>query len=167
MLTRDEVLLGHRFDDAIAQGTWPVDLHNPHGAGTSLYYLDGTTRHRGEDNIKRTGRWDGQPEDAPKRDTLCWQVPFRSLVPAELDNVLVAGRCIGAHHDAAGAIRVMVNCMQFGEAAGSAAALAHPHGRPRDVDPATLRDHLVRHGMPLQRPTPTDPRNPTPGQAED
>ena len=65
-----------------------------------------------------------------------------------LDNVLVAGRCIGAHHDAAGAIRVMINCMQFGQAAGTAAALAGD-GDVRGVRPGRLRQALRQAGMPL------------------
>lgn len=137
-LTRLEVLEGRRFPDAVAQGTYPIDIHTPDGPGISFEYLDGTTRHIAGDRTQTTGRWDGQPQDAPLRDTLCYQVPYRSLVPKGIDNLLAAGRCIGAQHDSAGAIRVMINAMQLGQAAGTAAALA-------DGDPLPSLDaaHLV------------------------
>ena len=81
---------------------------------------------------------------------MCYQVPYRSLIPRELDNVLVAGRCAGADHDSAGAIRVMVNCMQLGQAAGAAAALAGTGGDVRGVDPQQLRRRLMGDGAPLK-----------------
>ena len=98
----------------------------------------------------KVSRWDGQPEGAAPRDTLCWQVPYRSLVPRDLDNVLAAGRCIGADSAAAGAIRVMINCMQFGQAAGQAAAMTGPGGSVRDVDVRRLQNALIDAGMPLR-----------------
>ena len=57
------------------------------------------------------------------------------------------GRCISATHEAAGAVRVMMNCMQFGQAAGVAAALSAQDGtRPREIDPALLRARLEEQG---------------------
>lgn len=50
-------------------------------------------------------------------------IPYGSLVPVGMKNLLVAGRCISAESDAAGAIRVMPPCMGLGQAAGTAAAL--------------------------------------------
>ncbi len=147
--TREEVLTGQRFDDGIAQSTYPIDNHNPDGAGITFYYLDGRKRYLAGDMTVTETRWDDAASDAPARDTLCWQAPYRSLVPRGLDNVLAAGRCIGANHDSAGAIRVMVNCMQFGQAAGTAAALLDARQAARDVDPAKLREQLIRDGMPL------------------
>lgn len=151
-LTRDEVLSGTMFDDVVAQGTYPIDIHRPDGPGISFEYLDGTTRRISGDRTVEQGRWDGQPLGAPRRDTLCYQVPYRSLVPRELDNVLVAGRCIGANHDSAGAIRVMINAMQFGQAAGTAAALVPTGGTTRDVAVDRLHDRLIAGGAPLRRP---------------
>lgn len=138
-LTRDDLLLGRRFDDAIAQGTYPIDIHNPSGPGIEFAYLDGTARRIGGNRQVENWRWDGEPMDAPKRTTLCYQIPFGSLLPRDLDNVVAAGRCIGANHDAAGAIRVMINAMQFGQAAGVGAALTESGGRVRDVDRLAIR----------------------------
>jgi hypothetical protein len=70
-------------------------------------------------------------------------------VPRDLDNVLAAGRCAGATHESAGAIRVMVNCMQLGQAAGEAAAMVAPGGNVRDVPAGALRARLVAAGAPL------------------
>lgn len=151
-LSRDEVLHGTQFDDVIAQGTYPIDIHRPDGPGIAFEYLDGTTRRIAGDTGQERGRWDGRAFDAPLRDTLCYQVPYRSLVPSEFDNVLVAGRSIGASHDSAGAIRVMINAMQFGQAAGTAAALVPAGASTRDVDVNLLQGTLIDSGAPLRRP---------------
>ena len=145
-LTREEVLHGVRFEDAIGRGTYPVDIHNPSGPGIVFEDLDGTRREVKGDRSQLTDRWDGEPEDAPKRETLCYQMPYRSLIPCDLDNVLVGGRCMGATHEAAGAIRVMVNCMQTGQAAGIAAALCE--GDTRGVEVGELQGRLAELGMP-------------------
>jgi len=149
-LSRQEVLEGQTFPDAVAQGTYPIDIHTPDGPGIRFEYLDGTWRYLGGDRAAESGRWDGLPAGAPLRDTLCYQVPYRSLIPRDLDNVLVAGRCAGANHDSAGAIRVMINCMQLGQAAGAAAAMAGEAGSVREVDPARLREQLIAGGAPLR-----------------
>lgn len=146
-LTRDELLHGERFPDAIGQGTYPVDIHNPSGPGIIFCDLDGLRREIAGDTTQTVSRWDGQPDDASKRDTLCYQIPYRSLIPRDLDNVLVGGRCMGATHESAGAIRVMVNCMQTGQAAGVAAA--QMTGDVRAVDVRVLQSRLCDLGMPL------------------
>ena len=66
---------------------------------------------------------------------------------AQYPNLIVAGRMIDADAMAHGAIRVMVNMNQVGEAAGVAAALAFNHGQSfHDVPPAKLRSELQRGG---------------------
>jgi hypothetical protein len=148
-LQRDEVLHGVRFPDAIGQGTYPVDIHNPRGPGIIFEQLDGLRREVQGDRTMLESRWDAAAPDAPKRDTLCYQIPYRSLIPLDFDNVLVVGRCCGATHEAAGAIRVMVNCMQTGQAAGIAAALATEDVRA--VEAGELQARLGELGMPLLR----------------
>ncbi len=149
-LTREELLDGTFFPDAVAQGTYPVDIHLPDRPGITFAQLNGTTRHISGDGEVTLGRWDGADEDAPHRDTLCYHVPYRSLIPRDMDNVLVAGRCIGADHEAAGAIRVMINCMQFGQAAGTAAAFDACATNVRDVPADALREKLIADGVPLR-----------------
>lgn len=151
-LTREEVLHGAAFDDAVAQGKYPIDIHNSSAPGICFEHLDGTWSCVHGDGSQQRGRWDGQPEGAPLRSTLCYQIPYRSLIPRELDNVLVAGRCAGATHEGAGAIRVMVNCMQLGQAAGAAAAMVVPDGSVRDVDAGSLQNNLKQSGVPLMAP---------------
>jgi hypothetical protein len=158
-LIRDEVLHGVRFDDAVAQGTYPIDIHNPSGPGITFLHLDGTAQRINGDCSKDIWRWDGAAEGAALRETLCYQVPYRTLIPAELDNVLAAGRCIGADSSAAGAIRVMINAMQFGQAAGTAAALADSAGAVRSVTAVVLRKKLIDQGVPLL-PMPENPASP-------
>lgn len=70
-----------------------------------------------------------------------YTVPYRSLVPKTVDNYLVGGRSISKHY----LVRIssMVPCMQYGEAAGVAAALAVKHNiKPRDVDIRELQETL-------------------------
>lgn len=159
-LDRDEVLHGVRFDDAVAQGTYPIDIHNPSGPGITFLHLDGTAQRINGDCSKDIWRWDGAAEGSALRQTLCYQVPYRTLIPAALDNVLAAGRCIGADSSAAGAIRVMINAMQFGQAAGTAAALAGSTGAVRSVSVPSLRRALTDQGVPLLPPPPEDPVQP-------
>ena len=146
-LTREEVLYGEAFTDTIGRGTYPVDIHNPSGPGIAFEDLDGRRREIKGDCTQVTSRWDGQPDDAPARDTLCYHIPYRSLIPRAFDNVLVGGRCMGATHEAAGAIRVMVNCMQTGQAAG--VAVAQGRENVREVEVGEMQSRLRELGHPL------------------
>jgi hypothetical protein len=53
-----------------------------------------------------------------------YEIPYRCLLPRKIDNLLVAGRCFSATHEGAASARMMPCCMQMGQAAGTAAALA-------------------------------------------
>ncbi len=149
-VSRQEILTGHQFADTVIQGTYPIDIHNPSGPGITFEHLDGMTNVVDGKRRSTLSRWDDQPMDAPKRDTLCWSVPFRSQIPKGLSNVLAAGRCIGAEHDSAGAIRVMVNAMQLGQSAGTAAAMAQTNSTA-SVDTHKLRSELIAQNVPLIR----------------
>jgi hypothetical protein len=94
---------------------------------------------------REKGRW--RPPLPEGQDPRFYQIPYRCLVPRGAANVLVAGRLIDADRGAYGAIRVMVNCNQTGEAAGAAAAIALRDDIPvADVPPADLRQTLRRGG---------------------
>lgn len=140
-ITRDELLSGTRYADAIANGTYPVDVHAPHG--TSLLYLDGResfTQPGGELTWKR---WRDEGTPTPP----CYHIPYRSLVPVGTTNLLVAGRLMDADQEAFGALRVMVTCNQTGEAAGVAAAIACERGCNVDSVPTDqLRRQLADGG---------------------
>ena len=103
ILTVEELKACTRFPDSVAAGNYDVDIHNPEGAGTSHYYF------------------------APGE---YYTIPYRSLLPKELDNLLVAGRCLSATHEAQASVRIMPICATLGQAAGTAVALAkssHPN----------------------------------------
>ena len=119
-LTEEELLSGRRFPDAIGNGTYPVDIHNARGGGITFRHL----------------------EKAP-----FYQIPYASLVPQRATNVLIAGRGMDADEGAFGAVRVMVNCNQTGQAAGVAAWLALDSGRSvAEIDTVRLRETLKRQG---------------------
>ncbi len=143
-VTGDDVLSGRRFDDAIANGSYPVDTHHADGAGITFRYLDGTQRvvpERGQPPI--TGRW----RDPIANDPTFYQVPFRSLLQERVPNLMLAGRMLDADKTAFSAVRVMVNTNQTGEAAGVAAWLALNGSIPvQQVDPAHLRETLAVGG---------------------
>ena len=124
VLDRDDVLVGRRFDDAIARCGAPIEDHAA-GEQTHWEYVGG--------GGEPTGR--------------TYDIPYRSLLPVEADGLLLAGRCLSATHDAHASVRSMGQCMAMGQAAGTAAALSVDSGvAPRDVDPVGLRAALVREG---------------------
>ena len=64
-----------------------------------------------------------------------------------MENLLVAGRCFSASHEAHASARVMGTCMAMGHAAGTAAALAAQHGLgPRQIDVRFLQETLSEQG---------------------
>ncbi len=116
MLTSEDVLGARKFPDGIARSAYPVDIHNPAGTGTVI-------------------------RKVPKGDY--YEIPYRCLVPLRIDNLLAAGRCVSATHEAQASLRVMPQCFAMGEAAGVAAATAvRETTPPREVDGAALRRAL-------------------------
>lgn len=107
-LTAADVLGPTRFDDWVAFGSYPVDVHSPDGGGV---------------------RW-----EVPERTH--YEIPYRCLVPEGCGNLLVAGRAISADHEALASARIMGTCASTGQAAGVAAALAARRGCPPAQVPA-------------------------------
>ncbi len=142
-LTESDVLGGVRFEDAIANGSYRVDIHLADREGLMFRYLDGREVFAGVDGNNEEGRW-REPVD---EDPTFYQIPYRCLLPLEADNLLCAGRIIDADAGAFGAVRVMVNCNQMGEAAGVAAALAVNNScSVSTLDTSALRSTLARQG---------------------
>lgn len=79
-----------------------------------------------------------------------WEVPFRSLYSASgPENLLFAGRCMGAVGDAWEVMRVIPAAAVTGQAAGMAAALALRNRLPlRELSVERLGDELKRRGIP-------------------
>lgn len=86
-------------------------------------------------------------------DHLGFEIPYRSLVPADLDNVLLAGRCISASQPAFQSARSMAPNMAISQAAGTAAAMCVQRGcRPADLDVAALQRRLEEAGAVVRIP---------------
>ena len=118
-LTRKDVLRARSFHDGIVRGAWPMEEHRP-DASVSLEYLP-----------------EGQTYD----------IPYRCLLPREVQGLLVAGRCLSADHDAHASVRVMAQCMAMGQAAGVAAGLAvRDRVSPRDINISELKAQLRATG---------------------
>src|SRR5690625_1494103 len=100
------------------------------------------------------GRYQGPVrhfDDIPATANI-YEMPYRALIPSELDGLVVAGRCISGSHEALAAIRVMPPAFALGQAAGTAAAQAVHNGlAPRDVDVAALQERLLDVGAYLGR----------------
>jgi hypothetical protein len=116
VLTRDDVLSARQFEDQIGLCGAPIEEHGP-GDVTRWEYLP-----------------DGE----------CVGIPYRTLLPQNLENVLVAGRCFSASHDAHASVRSMAQCMAMGQAAGIAAAYCvHHHTDTRSIPYRALRERLL------------------------
>ncbi len=141
-LTEDDVLNGVRFDGAIANGSYRVDIHNPEGGGFVFKYLDGSQITIGPEGAIKD-RWRAETDDNPT----FYQIPYRTMTHASAPNLIMAGRMIAADKAAYGAIRVMVTCNQTGEAAGTAASLAlQEHRHVSNIDPKKIRKALAKGG---------------------
>jgi hypothetical protein len=77
-------------------------------------------------------------------------IPYRSLVPRRIDNLLVAGRCFSADARASNDYNWIQHCVPMGQAVGTAAALAIKSGiQPRQVDYVLLQERLLSQGVVL------------------
>jgi hypothetical protein len=120
-LTREDVLAARQFDDQVGLCGAPIeDHHGTGGSGTTWEYLP-----------------DGEAVG----------IPLRTLIARDAQNVMVAGRCFSASHDAQASVRSMAQCMAMGQAAGTAAGLAAAgDGQVRDVGIGRLTDRLRAAG---------------------
>ena len=120
-MTGSDIVQGRRFVDGIANANYPIDIHDPEAPG-------------------------GTDLRAPPAGEY-YQIPYRSLVPRDVTNLLTAGRCIAATFEAQSAVRVQAICRATGQAAGAAAALCTGGNvLPADLDPQQLRDRLRADG---------------------
>lgn len=131
-LAPQDVLSARQFPDAIAQCGYFMDVHD----------------HASSDFAKTQG---GQIADEAS-----FGIPYRTLVPLEIDGLIMAGRCISGSREAQSAFRVMGTCMAMGQAAGTAAALSVSEGQSfRTLDVIALRRILENDGAILDRPMAT------------
>lgn len=121
-----EVMSLARFEDAIARCSWPIEEH---GAG-------------------RATRWVWLPDGG------WYDIPLGALLPAAgPGNLIVAGRCASADHEAQASLRVAAQCFAMGEAAGVVAAMSLAvNGRTGAVPAGKVRSELLRRGGLLDAP---------------
>jgi len=149
LLDGDDIHLGRKHHDAIARGSWWIDIHCPLGNTYPVHLCtiecpkqEACPYWAAEHELTMRKREELYP---PQEDW--YDIPYRCLVPKKIDNLLVSGRCISATHQGMAGARVMGTCMAIGQAAGTAAALAADAGAgPREVDVTTLRDRLRKDG---------------------
>jgi FAD dependent oxidoreductase len=120
-LSGEDVLGCASFDDSIGVNGWPIEAHV---AGDVIFKFPPIPQSRGYNEL-----------------------PYRMLVPAAVDNLLVAGRCASMTHEGQSAARVSGACFAMGEAAGSAAVLAlSGNTSPRDIAVEKLQQKLQEQG---------------------
>ncbi|MBC7972020.1 MAG: FAD-dependent oxidoreductase [Verrucomicrobia bacterium] len=109
--------------DAIAIGNYANDHHYPSG--------DITLKPK---SMRWGGRWTGTP----------FTIPYRALIPASMDGLLVCEKNLSVSHMANGATRLQPLVLGIGQAAGMAAALCVEQGcQPRDLDVRSLQEALL------------------------
>jgi hypothetical protein len=120
-LSAADIQKADKPDDSIARGYYPVDLHRQGDGGiVQTVYLG-------------VGDWYG--------------IPYRCIVARDLDNLLMAGRCISVTHEALGSTRISPVSMALGQAAGIAGVLCVRNGlRPADLPAAQVRTELHKQG---------------------
>ncbi len=119
---------GGTFEDEIGRYSYPIDIH-PMTADA-----EGMRQFAHDVNI---AHGDGES----------YSIPYRCLVPVSLDNVFVAGRCIGSDRAMQASVRVIPCCYITGQAAGAAAAVCIADGcSNKTVDTEKIRRLLIRHG---------------------
>jgi hypothetical protein len=144
---------GTQFEDAITSSNHHYDLHNPDGPGNIKWakeVIDGkvcyVSSHGhpgsweppcGYENM--TDGWGRTGEERVFRSTPC-DIPYRSLLPIKMDNLLTAGRCLSSEFMAQAASRLIMTCLNMGQAAGTAMALSLKNNvTPRKLDVAELK----------------------------
>ncbi|MBN2290591.1 MAG: FAD-dependent oxidoreductase [Candidatus Glassbacteria bacterium] len=119
-ITQDDLLSCRPFDDSVARGCYPIDIHSPTGGGTTIIHLE-----------------EGQS----------YAIPYRSLLVKGFDNLIMGCRAIWGTHEAHSAYRVQPIVMSIGHAAGVAAAMASSSGADyRRVSVPGLQERLRAQG---------------------
>ena len=117
VLTAEDLIEGKEFDDAVSMGGYHIDLHRPSGSWVESY------------NVR------------------AYTIPFRSLISKDAENLMMAGKCISATHEAIGSTRVIPICMGQAQAVGTAAAMAVASRKGvRDLPTPDLQNRLIDQG---------------------
>lgn len=120
--TYEDVFGYRKFADGIATSNYPLDVHGNKGHMRATYI-----------DVGEAERY--------------YEIPYRSLVPIAVNNLIVAGRCIGVDFYAQSTIRVQHTCRAMGEAAGIAAYLSLQKGVSfADLDGSEVRNIMIERG---------------------
>lgn len=123
-LTVEDLTGNVMFPDAVAMGGYPIDVHSPDGNNTVHKFL-------------KPGSW--------------YSIPYRCLVTNEVENLIVAGRCISATQEACSSTRLTPIVMALGQAAGTAAAQSVATGeKANSLNTDVLRMTLKQDGAFLE-----------------
>jgi hypothetical protein len=149
VLTGDDVQQGRKFEDAVARGSWWIDIHCPlgHTYPVHLCTIECPRQSKcpfwaAEHDKSMRAKADLYP---PQDDW--YDIPYRCLTSTKIENLMASGRCISATHQGMAGARVMGTCIAIGQAAGTAAALAARDSiPPREVDVDELRQVLRANG---------------------
>jgi len=119
-LRNDDVLDARKSADAVVRSPWPIELHD--GERPKLHWII---------------------DDY-------YEVPYGTLVPAVGEDVIVAGRCLSAEHEALASARVTAQCFEYGHAAGVATLIS----LEREIDYRAITgravgDRMIRSGSAL------------------
>ncbi len=126
VMTAVDLYAQKKFDDMFCQSNYPIDVH-------------GKAHNCSFDGIEKD-------EARPWYD-----IPYRSIVVKGVDNLLVAGRCLGAEFIVQSSLRVQQSVRSSGEAAGIAAAMAIDAGVPtREIDGKKVRETMINLGADYQ-----------------
>ncbi len=121
VLTGSQAIECEKFDDAVAGGSYIIDIHDPQGKKKAI-----------------GGMIKGD----------CYDIPYRCLLPQNTNNLLVAGRCISVDHVAHSSTRIQGTCIMTGQAAGTAAALSLKENvSPCELDVKKLQSILRNDGV--------------------
>lgn len=124
-INENDLLSNVMFEDAVAMGGYPIDIHSPEGESQT------------EHHFLKPGSW--------------YSIPYRSLLTSNSDNLIVVGRCISATHQALAAVRVTPIAMAIGQAGGTAAALSVANSIDvRKLDHNLLRETLKEQNVFLE-----------------
>ncbi len=118
VMRAEDITKGTKFDDRVALGGYPIDIHSPDGQDTKTTELEGEG---------------------------IYSIPLSSMLISECPNIILVGRAIGADHHASAAIRLTPIAMAVGQGAGTLAALAIKNDVVvAEVDYSELRAALLR-----------------------
>lgn len=121
-ISKEELENGGDVRHPAAMGAFPMDIHSPGGTSMEFYPV-----------------------------TKGYQIPMESLISIDIDNLMMAGRCICCTHEAQGSVRITATAMATGQAAGICAALSVKNGK-KCIETAydEVRAELLKQKMVIQ-----------------